>query len=218
MAKVSAINTPVHVVLVGDSIFDNASYVDEGDSVVEQLQAVMGDDVTVTLIAVDGSVTTDVSKQLADFPDDASHVIVSCGGNDALSVINILDARVNTVGAAMRAMDRERDAFRSNYSNMLEALLERSPNLVVCTVYNNIPGLGTETVAGLALFNEIILEEAIARRLPVIDLRNLCQDVGDYSATSPIEPSAQGGKKIAKAIQRVVALHAFGTGETRVYV
>ncbi|AZZ94942.1 SGNH/GDSL hydrolase family protein [Hahella sp. KA22] len=218
MAKASAINTPVHIVLVGDSIFDNASYVDEGDSVVEQLQAVMGNDVTVTLIAVDGSVTTDVSEQLVDFPDDASHVIVSCGGNDALSVINILDARVNTVGAAMRAMDRERDAFRSNYSNMLEALLERSPNLVVCTVYNNIPGLGTETVAGLALFNEIILEEAIARRLPIIDLRNLCQDVGDYSARSPIEPSAQGGRKIAKAIQRVVALHAFGTGESRVYV
>jgi hypothetical protein len=38
----------------------------------------------------------------------------------------------------------------------------------------------------------------------VIDLRLICDERADYSAVSPIEPSAAGGGKIARAIARAV--------------
>ena len=48
----------------------------------------------------------------------------------------------------------------------------------------------------LAPFNDVILREATAHGLSVLDLRLVCDEPGDYSTVSPIEPSAQGGRKI----------------------
>ena len=39
---------------------------------------------------------------------------------------------------------------------------------------------------------------AFARSVPVIDLRLICTEPADYA--NPIEPSVQGGQKIASAI------------------
>ena len=55
----------------------------------------------------------------------------------------------------------------------------------------------------LALFNEVIVEEAVSRRLPLIDLRLTCCESGEYSELSPIEPSEQGGQKIVDVIARI---------------
>jgi hypothetical protein len=54
----------------------------------------------------------------------------------------------------------------------------------------------------LAIFNDVISREAAIRGLPLIDLRVICNDPGDYA--NPIEPSVQGGAKIARAIAGVV--------------
>jgi hypothetical protein len=55
---------------------------------------------------------------------------------------------------------------------------------------------------GLTVFNDVILRVAIERRLPVLDLRLICNEPADYA--NPIEPSGRGGEKIARAIARVV--------------
>lgn len=73
-----------HIVLLGDSIFDNARYVPGGPSVVEHLRRALPAAWRATLLAVDGSVAADVVRQLADLPADATHLVVSAGGNDAL--------------------------------------------------------------------------------------------------------------------------------------
>ena len=73
----------MNIVLVGDSVFDNGPYVNDGEEVSQLLANILGDS-TVTPLAVDGDMTTDVYKRLEAFPEDASHVFVSCGGNDAL--------------------------------------------------------------------------------------------------------------------------------------
>ena len=54
----------------------------------------------------------------------------------------------------------------------------------------------------MALFNDFITREAMAVGALIIDLRQFCTEPGDYSELSPIEPSMQGGGKIAKAIVR----------------
>ena len=52
-----------HVVLLGDSIFDNASYVPGKQPVIDQLRGQLPTSWEATLLAVDGDVTKDVLKQ-----------------------------------------------------------------------------------------------------------------------------------------------------------
>ena len=67
------------------------------------------------------------------------------------------------------------------------------------------------------MYNEIILEEAVAKGLPIIDLRILCDDEDDYSRSSPIEPSGRGARKIAKVINQVVMAHDYSSGKCVIY-
>lgn len=61
-----------HVVLIGDSIFDNARYVGGAPDVIRQVRANLPDGASATLLAVDGSITTDVHSQLSEMPSDAT--------------------------------------------------------------------------------------------------------------------------------------------------
>ncbi|WP_020410543.1 SGNH/GDSL hydrolase family protein [Hahella ganghwensis] len=207
-----------HIVLLGDSIFDNASYVDAGESVAERLTGLVSQVDQVTLLAVDGGVTTDVFGQLKKFPAGATHVVVSCGGNDALRVADILNKPVSSIGEGLDELRRILDQFRSNYCAMLNAIVRLNAQLTVCTIYNHVPEVTERALTALALFNEILLEEAAALKLPVIDLRLVCRDFEDYSSISPIEPSGQGSIKIAKKIHHVLSVHDFQSGECRLYV
>src|SRR5918999_2600093 len=72
----------VHVVLLGDSIFDNAAYVAGAPDVVRQVRQRLLPGSKATLAAVDGSTIRDVRQQLRAVPEDATHLILSVGGND----------------------------------------------------------------------------------------------------------------------------------------
>ena len=91
-----------HVVLLGDSIFDNARYVPEPPPVVDQLRQALPRGWRDSLLAVDGHITKDVARQLTALPGDATHLVVSVGGNDALTESNILGAVADTVREALR--------------------------------------------------------------------------------------------------------------------
>jgi len=206
-----------HVVLLGDSIFDNARYVPGGPAVVDQLRARLPAGWRATLLAVDGSVTTDVARQLARLPADATHLVVSTGGNDALGSGGLVrDAGVSAADGFAALADIWAE-FRRDYRAMLAAVLAAGTPAVVCTVYDAIPGLAPAEAAGLAVFNDVIVREAAAAGLPVLDLRRVCDRAADYADVSPIEPSRVGGAKIAAAVARVVAAHDFARGETVVY-
>jgi hypothetical protein len=71
-------------------------------------------------------------------------------------------------------------------------------------------------VAGLALFNDIITREAFARRLPVVDLRLVCNEDADFA--NPIEPSVPGGAKIAATIAHLVTEHGLGRRRSEVFI
>ena len=79
-----------HVVLLGDSIFDNGIYVSRGSSVIDQLKTRLPSGWKATLAAVDGAVTSSVLRQLERIPEDATHLIVSAGGNNALQNSDLL--------------------------------------------------------------------------------------------------------------------------------
>jgi lysophospholipase L1-like esterase len=202
-----------HAVLLGDSIFDNAAYVPGGPAVLDQLQAALPAGWKATLLAVDGDTTSMVPARLAGLPKGATHLVVSVGGNDALMHTHLLAADHNVLPEIAAA----RRAFAAQYRAMLDAVLAHRKPTAVCTVYDAVPGLADEARAALAAFNDVILREAARDRLPVLDLRLVCAEAGDYSPLSPIEPSAQGGEKIARLIAAVVTGHDFGRRECVVY-
>ena len=207
-----------HVVLLGDSIFDNARYVPDRPPVVEQVRRGLPAGWKATLVAVDGHTVEDVAAQLPRAPADASHLVVSVGGNDALAAGGLLREPAATVGDALATLGETLAAFRSEYAAMLRSVLDTGKPVAVCTVYDAIPVLGAAERAGLVGFNEVILRSAIAAGLPVIDLRLVCTEEGDYSPLSPIEPSVVGGAKIAGAIVRAVTGHDFAARRCSVWV
>lgn len=77
-----------HIVLLGDSIFDNAVYVPGKPSVHQQLETKIAPrGWRASLLAVDGNVILDVAeRQLKGLPKDATHLFVSVG---ALSTPNL---------------------------------------------------------------------------------------------------------------------------------
>ncbi|VTR99753.1 Lipase OS=Neosynechococcus sphagnicola sy1 GN=DO97_08710 PE=4 SV=1 [Gemmata massiliana] len=90
-----------HVVLLGDSIFDNARYVPDRPPVIEQVRRGLPPDWKATLVAVDGHTVTGIATQLPRVPADATHLVVSVGGNDALLASGLLREPAVTVGDAL---------------------------------------------------------------------------------------------------------------------
>lgn len=202
------------LVLLGDSIFDNGAYVPNERPVVEQVQQQLHKDDRAVLLAVDGHVTEDVSGQLSGLPDDASHLFVSVGGNDALMRSHILESARSHVIAEMTEIH---DWFGNQYQRMLDTVCAVNLPTTVCTIYDAVPGLPAAAVMALSVFNDVIIRTACARGIPLIDLRFVCREAHDYSRFSPIEPSAIGGAKIADRIVRVMRDHDFTWSNSTVY-
>jgi hypothetical protein len=162
-----------HIVLLGDSIFDNAAYVNGGPDVIRQLKSILPRDWQASLLAVVGSVTTDVITQIPKIPASATHLIVSAGGNDGLSRADILQRPARSVGDAVEQLASLRAEFCQNYHRMLSALLALKQPLALCTVYDphfTDPLMQRLTTTALNIFNDCILREAITHGLPVLDL------------------------------------------------
>ena len=193
-----------HVVLLGDSIFDNTRYVPDAPAIIEQLRSKLPDGWQATLLAADGSVAKDVCRQIKEMKDSPSHLVISCGGNDALRARHMEALPVATVNDALVKMAAVRESFRADYRAMLIAAHDKCSKVTVCTVYDSIPILSPELKTALALFNDVIIFEANKLNIPVIDLRVICDAVEDYSEVSAIEPSAKGGEKICAAIVEMV--------------
>lgn len=194
-----------HLVLLGDSIFDNRAYTAGKPDVVSHLRTVLPAGWRATLCAVDGSVTSDLPDQVEDVPADASHLAVSIGGNDVLRHSDLLSLPVSSTTEALDLFADRVSEFETRYRAAIGRVLQLDLPTTVCTVYNgNFPDPQYARTASLALtmFNDVILRVAFELRLSVIELRLVCTEPGDYA--NPIEPSGRGGLKIARAIARAV--------------
>jgi hypothetical protein len=208
-----------HVVLLGDSIFDNAAYVGGGPDVIRQLRAALPPGWKATLAAVDGAVTASVPRQLPQVPRDATHLVVSVGGNDALGQVHILDDASRSIADALNRLAAIGDGFERSYRAMLVAVMARALPTALCTIYNPRypdPRMQRLAVAGLTIFNDAIGRAAFAGGLPLVDLRLVCSEDADYA--NPIEPSSRGGDKIVAAIVRLLAEHDFSRRRSEVFV
>jgi len=193
-----------HIALLGDSIFDNHSYTGGDPDVVSHLRDLLPAPWRATLCALDGSVCVDLPQQIAAVSADASHLVVSIGGNDALMNIDMLGLPVRSTAEALTLFGERIREFEADYRYVIDAAIELRRHTTVCTIYNGNLDAAQAPLARIALmmFNDVILRFAIERRIDVIDLRLVCSDPADYA--NPIEPSGSGGRKIAAAIARSI--------------
>ena len=207
-----------HVVLLGDSSFDNKAYVGSQPDVLTHLRGQLPRPWRATLATVDGAVAGDVQSQLARVPADAMHLVISVGGNDGLRREGVFGEAVRSVGEGAAKLAEVRERFRQDFRAMLGGVLGRGLPTALCTIYDprfTDPLRQRLGETGLALFNDVILRAAFAQGLPVLDLRLICDEDADFA--NPIEPSGQGGGKIAAAIVQLLSEHDFGRRRSEVF-
>ena len=209
-AKAEGDRAMKHVVLLGDSIFDNKRYVGDGPDVIDQLKADLPSGWTASLNAVDGSTTLDIAGQIERLPSDATHLVVSVGGNDALKHKDLLDENASSFAEVLDKLGKIKGEFQANYRTMLDGLLAVKLPTALCTIYEahyRDPDTHMIAATGLSVFNDVITREVFARGLPLIDLRLIVTADEDYA--NDVEPSVKGGAKIAKVIATLVTTDDF---------
>ncbi len=192
-----------HIVLLGDSILDNGRYTEGGPAVITQVRERLPAGWKASLLAVDGATTESVANQLERLPKDATRLVLSAGGNDALMRQSILDAPVRSSADTFTMLSKAVQEFEGSYRKLIRACLKKEWPLMLCTIYNGNfpePGYQKRVTVALAAFNDVILRTATEHRLKVLELRQICDKPEDYA--NPIEPSSIGGEKIARAIVR----------------
>ena len=159
-----------------------------------------------------------MAEQVPRIPADATHLVVSIGGNDALGCLDLLDAPATSTAGALRLLGQAVDRFEANYRSAVRLVLDRGLPATLCTIYNGAfeePDLAARARMALMMFNDVILRVAFEHHASAIDLRLICNEKADYA--NPIEPSGQGGRKIAKAIVRATGIGPAGRHSATFY-
>ena len=198
------------IILLGDSIIDNGAYVGPGEpDVAEQLQSLLPQHAVVKR-ALDGAACAEVLSSQSEHLQAADAIILSAGGNDALQHADLLEAATETTAKdVLVRLWTIREEFRRIYASLLDRLAATARPVLVMTVYNPcFDGHGVETTyqqaaeSAVSIFNDVTQQEAHRRSFDVLELRNLFTDRADYA--NPIEPSAIGGAKLARAMSEWV--------------
>jgi hypothetical protein len=165
-----------HVTLLGDSVFDNRAYVGRGPDVLTQLRQRLPAAWRATLAAVDGGVIRDIPRQLERVPNDATDLVISVGGNDALGFSAVLGAPSHSVADTLEQLALIRSEFAQNYAQMIKAVRQHGLPTAICTIYDPRYSDAARRrigVTALCVINDAIIREAAAAGIPIIDLRLL---------------------------------------------
>lgn len=217
-----------HVALLGDSVFDNGAYTSGGPDVITQVRSLLRAGLQATLLAVDGSMIADLDYQVSELPTDATHLVVSVGGNDVLMNLDVLRLRVKSEPEALVKLGQRASVFERAFRKAIDRVVGLGLETAICTIYNgNLAEDGAAEAMGLSVeeasaalvalttFNDAILRVAFQARLRVIDLRLVCNEPADYA--NPIEPSSRGGEKIARAVVAALGLTERTGAHSRVF-
>ena len=156
--------------------------------------------VRTTMLARSGSRIGDVEARASRLPADATHLIVSAGGNDLLDIGRRLREEANDAKQLDRVVALLA-GFEQAYARLCRALAARSLPTAICAIYAPPiadPELRRVGAAALRLTNGAI--NALGRKhgFDVIDLGAVCRAPEDFA--DPIHPSATGARKIAAAL------------------
>jgi len=211
------------LVLIGDSILDNAPYTDYGKDTTSLLTQMLAPEWSVTLYAQDGDKMEHIEEQLRSFEDHAAIAVLSIGGNDVTSHIGLLERSAISYREVLSTFLHVADDFEQAYRSVAQAVSARADRTILCTIYEvqlDPPEFARLARVPLALFNDRIVRTGARLGLDVLELRDVCTEPSDF--VRQIEPSTQGARKIAQAIASFVKSESlvnygrlFGGGVTR---
>lgn len=193
------------LVLLGDSILDNAPYTDEGKDTTTLLKQMLAPDWSVSLCARDGHIMACIDQQLRSFEYHASTAVLSVGGNDVSHHIGLLGRPAGSYREVLDTLLQAADDFEQNYRYVAEAVSARAHRTILCTIYEvqlDPPEFARLARVPLSVFNDRILRTGARLGLDVLELRDVCTQPTDF--VRQIEPSTQGARKIAQAIASLV--------------
>ena len=220
------------IILLGDSIIDNKSYVLSNElDVTEHLEKLFSNDPNVVIEnhAVDGDTMHQLERDHLDsnLLSDATHIVVSIGGNDLLHNISFLQttselskimgkgAMIGKWGAKELNPSRNKvfeetyfeiiEPFKKQYETIVANLSNHRANLLLCTVYegdlvdsDEFSDVSNSSKTMVSIFNDIVYRVANKFNADVLELRDIFTSSDDYA--NPIEPSHIGGEKLAQSI------------------
>ena len=196
------------VVLFGDSIIDNKTYVSHGEfSVLEHLENISNYEYI--QVAYDGHTTFDVQNKQLHLSTivKPSHIVLSVGGNDLLQNLSYLsNGPMSNVNEAITGIQQHIfEPLEQRFETIIEELSSQRANLLICTVYEGDLGRTDEfkdvldsSKIMVSSFNDIVYKTAKKYNADVLELREIFISSDDYA--NPIEPSHIGGEKLAKSI------------------
>ena len=196
------------LVLLGDSILDNAPYTRPEPDTTEHLQERLGAGWSVELLARNGAMMASVDTQLRQLDETPDVAVLSIGGNDALGQVGLLERPDMSAGELLNELLSFTDRFAEEYEEVARAVADRAERTLLCTIYEvplEPPRLKRLARAPLGMLNDQIIRIGSRLGVGVVELRTVCTDPADF--TQEIEPSAQGAARIAEAIADVVGMN-----------
>jgi len=181
---------PKHIILLGDSILNNINYVKENESIEQMLKAQT--ETQITSLAQDGAVLQDVFTQIDKIPlelnQPTTYIFLSIGGNDLLNH-SLSEIYIHKL--------------IEQYKLLIATIITRLPSakLYLLTLYYPTSVKYESYIEFISLWNKNVKE--LMQSSNIIYLQDIINQDGDL--VYQIEPSSNGGKKIAEAILQKIA-------------
>jgi hypothetical protein len=177
----------MYIVLMGDSILKNDTYVKKGHSVGDLVKS---SHINTIVVAVDGGMIPDLNKQFNNIPSEVLTLnpttVISIGGNDILQAYIFGD--VNDYSIV--------DEMFNRYKRFLDSINKQ--NIVLCTIYYPRSSLYVRYYDLIELWNNKLIVYANTNNYKIIYLDEKINK-SEYF-THDIEPSEMGGRIISDII------------------
>lgn len=151
-------------------------------------------------------------------PADATHIAIGLDGGWAVEASGLLRREAHSIREALDTLAAAADEFEAIFSCLVTAALETGLPTAVCTlVPARFPEPTQQRVAGtaLAIFNERIERRAFIARLPIVDLRLVCDEDADYASETLL--SRAGARKVANVVRTAFYEMWRSGGRSRVF-
>lgn len=175
------------IILLGDSVFNNNSYVEKGKAVNEILNKKADENTTIISLARNDSTINNVYQQLEninmEFNNKLTTVFLSVGGND---IINLQQKNLHDI--------------IQQYNTLIDAITTKLPNvkLVLLNVYYPPNTSKYDSLIDKWNTNLELEYKYNNKNIYILNLANLLKEPSDF--VFDIEPSVIGGEKITNKI------------------
>jgi lysophospholipase L1-like esterase len=178
-----------NIILLGDSILNNSTYVKPGESVSDVIKR--KGEINIMNVAIDKSKIKDINNQLIRIPSNYNnsntYIFISIGGNDILNLLSQNDEQIN-------------ELFKEYLKN-IKAIKNKFPKskIIALNIYYPPSSYYKMYYKSIDSWNKLLKQNTF-EGYNVLNIDEIIKTNNDL--VNEIEPSKQGSIKIANAIMK----------------